>query len=72
MLKKIKGKLVAVPAALSMALMSGAVFAQSTGVDTTEIEAAISDVQVKGIKIAGLVTVMIFLIAGAKWLRRAK
>jgi len=52
----------------------GSAFASGggTGVDTTQIEAAVADVQTKGVAIAGAVTLMVFLIAAAKWLRRAK
>jgi hypothetical protein len=67
MLKKIKGALVAVPAVV----MSGAAMAQ-TGIDTTEVTAAITDVQTKGLAIASAVTVCLFLFFGWKLLRRAK
>lgn len=53
-------------------LVAGAASAQTGGIDTAEITAMITDVQTKGIAIASAVTLMVFLIAGAKWLRRAK
>lgn len=53
---------------IGSALASGG----GSGVDTTQIEAAVADVQTKGTAIAGAVTLMVFLIAAAKWLRRAK
>ncbi|MEG3191617.1 major capsid protein [Lysobacter sp. D1-1-M9] len=54
--------------------VSGAAMAETatTGIDTAAIDAAIADVQTKGVAIAGAVTLMIFMIAAAKWLRRAK
>lgn len=71
MFKKVKGKLVAVATGASLAVFSGASFA-SSGVDTTEILAAIQDAETKGVAIAIAVTVCLFLFAGVKLLRRAK
>lgn len=45
----------------------------TTPTDTkTEVLAEVTKVQADGIAIAGAVTLMIFMIAAAKWLRRAK
>lgn len=53
---------------------SGAAMASGGGsaVDTTEIMTLISDTQTKGVALAAAVTIMLFMFAGAKWLRRAK
>ena len=76
MLKKVKGQVVSVAkrAAAGTALVAGVVGSASaqTGVDTTEILAAIADSETKGIAIAIAVTVMLFLFASVKYLRRAK
>lgn len=68
--KKFKGKLVAVSTAAMV--LPGAAMASGTGVDTTEILAAIADGQTKGLAIAGAITLCIFLFASVKLLRRAK
>lgn len=60
---------------LAMAVMLSLPFAasaQTTGIDTADILAAVADAQTKGVAIAVAVTVMIFLFAAAKWIRRAK
>lgn len=54
------------------ALASGMALAQDAGLDTAAIDAAISDAQTKGLAIAGSVTLMLFLFAAAKYIRRAK
>lgn len=71
MFEKSKSKWLAVPAGVAALVVSGASFA-SGGVDTTEILAAIQDAETKGIAIAVAVTVMLFLFAAVKYLRRAK
>ena len=58
--------------ATGVAFAPGLASATGTGLDTTAITAAIADAQTKGVAIAGGVTLMIFMFAAAKWLRRAK
>lgn len=65
----IKQKVVAVVGAASAFPF---IASAQTGVDTTEILAAIADSETKGLAIATAVTVMLFLFAGVKYLRRAK
>jgi len=66
------GRKVAAGTAVAAAGIGSAAASGGTGLDTTEILAAISDAQTKGLAIAGAVTVLLFMFAAAKYLRRAK
>lgn len=58
--------------AVGSMVSAGAALAQDSGLDTAQIDAAIADAQTKGLAIAGSVTLMLFLFAAAKYIRRAK
>lgn len=66
------GRKVAAGTAVAAAGIGSAAASGGTGVDITEITAAIADAQTKGLAIAGSVTLLLFLFAAAKYLRRAK
>ena len=58
--------------AAGLGLAAAGVGSAFAAVDNTAILAEVADAQTKGIAVAGAVTVMIFMFAGAKYLRRAK
>lgn len=70
-LSTVKARIGQVGVAVGAVLASGAAMAQTT-TTVDAVLAAVTDFQTNGVKIAGGLTLAIFLVAAAKWLRKAK